>query len=299
MKNLSAAALLMMAVPFSAFADDGYKVYPDSVTGKVKVDVVMCIRAPCPPMVSVVDAAGNETSVSGPVSDDLVVFAGKTVTLNGATGAAGFEAKAFAPGVSNTFIDAVVEDKSSCMGGNGPCLTRVLLHAGSETLEVKDPAEATMLRAFDGATVILRGKATPPGYRGSTPPKFDLSSQAVYVKGTLEKLAYGTNGQTHTLAFPNGDSLLVSSTQGPWADRDGAPVWLRGTLGQELISGLPMLRATWASGIVFDNTTDPGLPAPMDAMSTGSNVGRDSATVCTSTMGDGGEPVSVGGGVSR
>lgn len=299
MKLLSAAALLLMAVPFSALADDGYRMYPESVTGTVRVDVVTCIRAPCPPMVAVVDAAGVETAVIGTLRDDLAAFAGKTVTLNGVAGAAGFEPKAFAPGVTSTFLNAVVEDKSSCMGGNGPCITRVLLHAGNETFEVSDPAEASMLRAFDGASVIVRGKATAAGYRGSTPPTFDLKSPAVYVKGTLKKLPFGMNGQTHTLSFPNGDSVLVTSSS-PWENRDGAPVWLRGTLGQEMISGLPMLRATWASGVVYDNTSDPLLPAPVDAVS-GTNVTRDEATVCTNTVGygDGGEPATSGGGATR
>lgn len=221
MKIPAAAALLMMAVPFSAFADGGYRVYPASVTGKVNVQYVQCVRAPCPPIVTVVDAAGVETNVAGTLGEELVVFAGETVTLNGKTGADGFEAQAFAPGTRNDFINAVVEDKSSCMGGNGPCLTRVLLHTGSETLEVKDPAEATMLRAFDGARVILRGTATAGGYRGSSPPTFDLSSQHVYVKGSSR--------------LPDVD------------------------------------------------------------VSQGSNVGRDEATVCTSTGGDAGEPASTGG----
>lgn len=296
-----AAGSMLLATPVSSAAED-YRIYSEVVSGKVEVAQPRCFRAPCPPLVWIVAADGTKTRIAGPLVDDLAAVEGRSFTVQGKPGNGedgAIEGQAFAPGPWRDFVTATVEDKSSCMGGNGPCITRVMLNTGFENIEVADPAEAERLRAFDGATLTVRGKVSPPGYRGSSPPTIDLSSEVVHVKGTVEKLPHGMNGQTHTITFGDDRSLLVTTTR-DLSGVEGTPAWLRGRLVEELISGQPMLKATWASTTVYDNTTDPALaPSPVAAGPAGANVGRDANTVPVTSASSAGSAAGAGGGQSR
>lgn len=270
MKRLLVAAAFVLA-PTAAFAD--------VITGTVQVTQPMCFRAPCPKQVRLVGADGSSHAITGELRDDVVAFNGRTITVKANDENGLLDVQGFAPGKSANFVTGRVELVSPRCPANARCAPKVYLNEGGRKILVPAP-DSFKLHALAGALVTIRGNVVQtrcaPGVRcmGSEPTLHPTPDRNLMVRGRLEKLPHGMNGQTHTLTFENGQSLLVSGRE--WADRDGATVWLNGKMDFERISGQPMLDSSFASQPVVG---EPQICFPFGPNGAdGSNVGRNNDT---------------------
>ncbi len=294
MKRLLALALVL--APAAAFAA------PTTVTGKVSVLQPRCFRAPCPKVVRIVDADGKSYGIAGDLKDDVKAFDGKTITVKAENDSGLLDVKGFLPGKNPDFITGRIETQVPRCAPNMRCAPKVYVNDGSRRVLVPSPDSWKYL-SLDGALVTIPGTVfqtrCAPNARciGSEPTLRPTPDRNVIIRGRLEKLPHGMNGQTHTLTFENGESILVSGKQ--WADRDGLTVWLSGKMGTERISGQPMLISKVASQPVAG---EPVICFPFgpNGGADGSNVSRgadtDGAVAAGSGSGVGSETTSAGTG---
>lgn len=281
--NRILAALVLFTVPFTAFAvpsSEGPMIHPRApkteVTGTVKVAYPRCMG--CPPVVSIQDG-DSWTQVTGDLALDVAAFDGKVVTVKGREGRNGsLDANGFAPGTSGAFVTGTVELADPNCPPNARCVPKVYLKVGDRKILVKDGYKYG-LTGLEGATVTVRGDVVQyrcaPGTRclGSEPTLNVFEDRNILVRGRIEKLAHGMNGQTHIATLDNGETLLVSGKK--WADRNFHTVWMSGKMTYERISGAPMFKATSASaGVPVVAAIEP-FPR---GLGDGANVSRDAGT---------------------
>jgi hypothetical protein len=283
MKRILAA--LLFSVPFSALAvpsDNGPMIHPEApkseVTGTVSVLYPRCPG--CPPVVRVNDG-DSYTTIKGNLALDVAAFDGRVVTVKGGGTSSSFEANGFAPGKSLRFVTGTVSLESPDCPPNARCAQKVYLTVDGRKILVKDGFQFG-LTGLEGATVTIRGdviqyRGCAPGTRciGSEPELHVEEARNLWVRGRIEKLAHGMNGQTHLLTLDNGETVLVAGKN--WDDRNFATVWLNGKMSFERISGAPMFAASSASkGVPVVASIQ---PFPMlGGMGDGANVARDAGT---------------------
>lgn len=285
MNRILAAALLLTA-PFTAFAapsSEGPMIHPraplNEVTGKVQVLYPRCGPG-CPPVVRVQNGDAGYVTITGNLALDVAAFDGKVLTVKGDAGSNGsLDANGFAPGTSNQFVTGTVELVSPNCPANARCAQKVYLDVGNRKILVKDGFQYG-LTGLEGATVTIRGNLVQyrcaPGTRclGSEPTLVVEEGKNILVRGRIEALAHGMNGQTHLATLDNGETLLVSGKK--WADRNFNTVWMSGKMTTERISGTPMFKATSASaGVPVVAAIE---PFPMRGLGDGANVTRDAGT---------------------
>src|SRR4051812_17875886 len=122
----------------------GIRVFPNNVTGIVRVNQPMCLVAPCPAIVTIETDGKNIPIPHGSkIADDLAAFAGKTVTVQGgmvnhpqlgAPGHMDFDPKAFAPGKSADFLSGTLHTR--CMNGASTC--RAFIEVDGKQFMIKD-----------------------------------------------------------------------------------------------------------------------------------------------------------------
>ena len=98
-------ALLAFAAPAVAFATSliPHPVY-GSLTGTVKITPVVCVRAPCPPVVTVEGDNGISVKVTGELLRDVESLRGKEITVKGVIDGRGMNVTSVAPGRSHDFV---------------------------------------------------------------------------------------------------------------------------------------------------------------------------------------------------
>lgn len=241
-----------------------------TMTGKVSVVQPACFRAPCPEQVRIVHEDGSSYEISGEMRADLEAYDGKTVTIKSNDVDGTLEVFGFAPGTSADFVTGRLSLESPNCPPNARCAPNAYITENGRKILVPAP-ESFELHSVDGALVTLRGFLDSTGEELTLRRKPNTN---VLVRGLLEKLPRGMNGQTHTLTFENGQSILVSGRR--WADRNGKTVWLNAKISFERISGQPMLVSNIASRPVVPEAP---VELPFGAgAGEGTNVARDSQT---------------------
>jgi len=277
--NRILAALVLFSVPFTALAapsSEGPMIHPIAptyeLTGKVQVLYPRCPG--CPPVVRVQNGDEGYTTIKGDLALDVAAFDGKVVTVKGEGNGTNFEASGFAPGKSNQFVTGTVELVAPNCPPNARCAQKVYLNTGDRKILVGDGYQYG-LTSLEGAKVTIRGEVVSYRCLGCEPTLHVDASRNIWVRGRIEKLSHGMNGQTHTATLDNGSSILVSGPK--WADRNFNTIWMSGKMTYERISGAPMFKAT--SGSKGVPVVAAILPFPRGlGDASGANVSRDSGT---------------------
>lgn len=289
MKTLLSATLLFLA-PAAALAtspvpEDTY----GSLTGKVKITQVMCIRAPCPPIVEVVADSGVSVSVHAEMLRDVESLRGKEITVKGLVSGHSMNVTAVAPGRSHDFVTGTVRDTTVCdrmIPAN--CRYGVdLVTADGGVVKVTDEKYAKGLASLDGATVSIKGKVTstpcPPGQmciQLYQPTLWPMSGANIWVKGRLSH-AFHTMEVTdppvekakYFLEFPNGSASAVFTGKN-WNGLVERTAWFSGAFDGD------KFRATKSGyAVVPDPIVEPIFPWSNGGVTGGgSNVGLNDST---------------------
>ena len=288
MKTLLATTLLALA-PIAAQAApsaEPAEVY-GSFTGRVKITQVMCIRAPCYPIVEVIGDKGEVMHVRGEMLRDVESLRGKEITIKGdVSNGTSMNVTAVAPGRSKSFVTGTVRNTTVCTRSLPPqCRYSVdIVTPDGGVVKVTDEKYAKGLSELDGATVSIKGNVTntpcPPGQvciQLYQPTLWPDSQANIWVKGKLSPAYHimlyqpGVEYAKYFLGFPNGNQAAVF-TKKNWNDRIDADAWFSGKFDGD------KFRATTAGyGMVPDPAIDPFLPWN-GGVADGSNVPRDAST---------------------
>ena len=286
MKKLLLAALFALLPAAAQAVSSPAPVLDGSFTGKVVVTQVMCIRAPCYPIVEVVGAKGQRIGVSGMALRDIQAFEGRTITVKGSRNVHGaFEVESFAPGKSSEFVSGIVRDRTRCTRSLPPqCPYAAGIATAQGEVEVTDPAFAKKLSRLDGAEVIVKGrvfnKPCPAGrvcialYQ----PVLDPDERAnIFIKGRLSPAYHimrvprpGEEWANYFLTVGGEKNIAIYSKKN-WSNRLESVMWLAGRFDGD------KFRATKSSDSV---AVDPAIePLPWDGPAAdGANVSREGNT---------------------
>jgi hypothetical protein len=281
-------ATLLSLVPVAALAvpTEGPAETYGAFTGKVKLTQVMCIRAPCYPIVELVGDDGSSMNIRGEMLRDVESLRGKEITVKGLVSNGSMNVSAVAPGRSKDFVTGTVRNTTSCNKMLPPvCNYSVdIVTADGGVVRVTDEKYAKGLSQLDGATVSIKGTVTntpcPPGMmciQLYQPTLWPLNGANIWVKGRISDAliattwAEGVEAPRYYIGFPNGgESFLYTNKM--WHDRIDADAWFSGAFDGE------KFRATKAGyGMVPDPLVDPFFPWGGNE-STGSNVGLNDDT---------------------
>lgn len=275
-------------------------------TGRVKITQVMCIRAPCPPIVEIVGDDGEVLHVRGSMLRDVESLRGKEITVKGNVRGGSMDVSALAPGRSKSFVTGTVRNTTVCTRSLPPqCRYSVdIVTADGGVVKVTDEKFAKGLSQLDGATVSIKGTVTntpcPPGrvcIQLYQPTLWPDSQANIWVKGTLENAYHimlyqpGVEYANYFLRFPNGGQTAVF-TKKNWSDRVDSEAWYSGSFDGD------KFRATKAGyGMVPDPAIQP-FPWSIGA-NDGSNVSRDASTDGAVSATPAGAQAAQGAGMLR
>ena len=299
MKKTLIAALLALA-PAAALAapvEEPTESF-EAVTGAVRITPILCIRAPCPPIVEVVSKDGTSVAIRGPMLRDVESLRGKEITVKGRLSSDGvMNVTGVVPGRSKEFVTGVVKDTTVCDRMVPPsCRYSVEIHTpDGGVVRVTDEKYAEGLAKLDGATVSIKGTVTntpcPPGricIQLYQPTLWPHPKANIWVKGELSPAYHialyqpGVELSKYFLGFPNGNALPVFTGKN-WNDRVERDAWFAGRFDGE------KFRATRAGyPVVPDPIVEPIFPwTGTGPTSGGANVTRAADTD--------GEAVAAGG----
>lgn len=285
-------AALLVAAPLTALAQPAGipgELEHRTITGRIAVTQVMCIRAPCYPMVEIVDDAGNRTSIGGTLLRDVESLAGQgDVTVKGWSSGGSLDVNAVAPGRSKNFVTGVVKDLTFCASPEdaSTCSYAVELQPldGGAPVRITEPKTARGLSRMDGAIVSVKGSVTntpcPPGQmciQLFQPTLWPHSQANVWVKGNLSDALIatlwpaGVEPARYFARFPNGNEGFVYTTKN-WSNRLGTDVWMAGRFDGDKFRATKAGRTVWTDEVVEPMPWDGPVPLA------GSNVPRDACT---------------------
>lgn len=265
MKAILTAAALLLA-PALAHASTASHVPMETVTGRVHSQIVYCFRAPCPPILTLVDGDGNVMNVRGEMAKDLGAFDGAIVTVKGAMNRDGLEPVSFAPGRSSNFITGTVKDVTNCPM-NARCVPQVAVVMNGVEYKV-DSKLAHDLISITGATVTVRGTTEGTNFT-------QTHGTNVIVRGNLRALEHVLNGESHMMMFDDGNTMMIAGKPS-WSDRNYANVWISGKFGVDPISNSSVFLGSKASRAIY---IEPAIePMPQGLAVSGANVGRNGDT---------------------
>lgn len=310
MKTLLATLLLTLA-PALAFATSPV---PEntygSLTGKVKITPVMCIRAPCPPIVEVVADTGVSVSIRGAMLRDVESLRGKEVTVKGMISGHSMNVTAVAPGRSHDFVTGVVNDTTVCdrmVPAN--CRYSVDIQtADGGVVKVTDEKYAKGLASLDGATVSIKGKVTnTPCLPGQIciqlyqPTLWPMSQAHIWVKGRLSH-AFHTMDVTYPpaekskyfLEFANGNAAAVFTGKN-WNGLVEREAWFSGAFDGD------KFRATRSGhAVIPDPIVEPIFPWSNGGVTGGGlNIDLDDSTNGAVASGTASAAAAQGAGMLR
>ena len=281
-------ALLAFAAPAAAFATSPVPADTfGSLTGTVKITTVYCIRAPCPPMVSVEGANGVSVAITGALLRDVESLRGKEITVKGLVSGHTMNVTAVAPGRSHNFVTGTVRNTTVC-DRMIPATCRYsvdLEQLDGSVIKVTDEKMAKGLSTLDGALVSVKGNVTntpcPPGqmciqlYQPTLWPDHRAN---IWVRGNLSH-AYHTMEVTYPptekakyfLGFPNGGAAAVFTGKNyqNLVERDA---WFSGSFDGD------KLRVTKSGYAVVPDPAISIFPWSGGVVDGGSNVPLDSDT---------------------
>lgn len=283
-------ATLLALVPVAAFAapSEAPETY-GAFTGKVKLTQVMCIRAPCYPIVEVVGDDGSTMHVRGEMLRDVESLRGKEITVKGLVSNGSMNVSAVAPGRSKDFVTGTVRNTTVC-DRMIPATCRYSVDIETPeggVIKVTDEKYAKGLSELDGATISIKGKVTntpcPPGQiciQLYQPTLWPMSGAHIWVKGRLSH-AFHTMEVTdppqekakYFLEFPNGSAAAVFTSKN-WNNLVERTAWFSGAFDGD------KFRATKSGyAVIPDPIVEPIFPWSNGGVTGGgSNVGLNDST---------------------
>ena len=303
-------ALLVFAAPAVAFATSPV---PDntfgSLTGTVKITPVVCVRTPCPPMVTVEGANGVSVRVTGELLRDVESLRGKEITVKGVVSGHTMNVSAVAPGRSQDFVTGIVHNTTVC-DRMVPANCRYsfdIEQIGGGIIKVTDEAFAKGLSQLDGALVSVKGNVTSGPCRAGQicialyqPTLWPDHRANIWVRARLSP-AYHTMEAVYPPVehakyfgeFANGNSsaIFTGKNYDKLIDRD---VWFSGAFDGD------KFRVTKSgSPVVPDPIVEPIFPWSNGGVTGGSNVSIGANTNGGDAVASGSAGAAQGAGMLR